>query len=213
MLRYRLAIAVVALVGILALSSCAPATTTYSSSQRDSGSDRDDDSDHDDADETPEPTEEPAAPAAVGPAMPASTPVDPALFAMDGWNGVNFVSPSGNLQCGILWYAKPGVVDSWGCAALEHSWAFPSASPDDFCYDSQVDCGNGIQARDGGAPQPMQRGGVEFGSEMGGARVLAYGESVTFGGITCASTEVGTQCVNEKDGHGFLISKSKNQIW
>jgi len=207
MLKYP--VVIVLAIAALTLSACAPATTTYTSSSRDSGDD-----DRDESNEpTEEPTEEAETPAVVGPELPASTAVDPALFAMADWPGVNFVSPSGNLQCGMLTWNDPHVVDSWGCAALEHSWVFPSASPDDYCYESEVSCGDGIQARNGGVPLPMQRGGVEFGSEMGGARVLAYGESVTLGGITCASTEEGTMCVNAADGHGFLISKSKNQIW
>src|SRR4051812_32447200 len=110
MLRYRSALVIALAVGALVLTACAPATTTYSSSQRDSGSrdDDDDDSDHEESqDSDDEETEEPVAPPVLGPPLPASTPVDPSLFAMADWNGVNFVSPSGNLQCGILWYDQP----------------------------------------------------------------------------------------------------------
>ena len=41
------------------------------------------------------------------------------------------------------------------------------------------------------------------------ARVLAYGTSTTFGGITCRSAVTGLTCRN-RDGHGFFVSR---QSW
>ena len=40
------------------------------------------------------------------------------------------------------------------------------------------------------------------------ARVLAYGTSTRFGGITCTSRTTGLTCRN-RDGHGFFLSRER----
>lgn len=40
------------------------------------------------------------------------------------------------------------------------------------------------------------------------ARVLAYGRSTTFGGITCTSRATGLTCTN-RDRHGFFLSRER----
>jgi hypothetical protein len=42
--------------------------------------------------------------------------------------------------------------------------------------------------------------------ETDGSRVLPYGDSVTYRGIVCTSTEQGLRC--SARGHGFVISRA-----
>ncbi|HWM33194.1 MAG TPA: hypothetical protein VNR36_03035 [Pseudolysinimonas sp.] len=148
--------------------------------------------------------------------LPPAIPADPRDFAVPGWaQGVSFVSPSGNLSCGIRAY--DGVLDLWGCAIREHDWRFPSSSPGDYCYASEIDCGNGIVWRGGvgdDAPAPLMRGGAEFADEAGyPVKVLQYGYSVTFMGVTCASTDQHVVCEDPSTGHGLVISRNENLIY
>ena len=161
---------------------------------------------------TPTPTPTPESP------IPASTAVDPALFFVPQWaGGVSFVSPSGNLSCGIRTF-DGATVDLWGCAIREKYWEFPRSEPGDYCYAFQeIGCGDGIASRpaeDGGVPTPLARGGAEFADEAGfGVRTLQYGESVSYLGITCASTSEHVICADEAPGRGFVISRDENIIF
>jgi len=167
-----------------------------------------------------------ATPTAVPTPDPAAfTAVDPAEFyltdipaAWGGWDyeDVNFVSPSGNLGCAILNHG----VDTWGCKIEVQNWEFPRSSPDDFCYDTQVRCGNGIEAEGTDLPHPYQHGDPGFPATLamtdnsgGWVRVLQYGEMVTFNGVTCFSEESGVTCANATSGHGFVISRDENTIF
>jgi hypothetical protein len=143
--------------------------------------------------------------------LPPSQPVDPADYRVSSWaEGVWFISPSGNLSCGIG-------DDLWGCAIRERDWQFPSSSPGDFCYQSEISCGDGIAVRvgeNGDLPAPLQRGGAEFPDEAGLAvSYLQYGQSVTYGTVTCASTFENVVCADTSSGHGFVISRNENRIF
>lgn len=160
-------------------------------------------------------------PTAADPAAGFTT-VDPAAFAVDGWEGVNFISPSRNLRCGVTRPTGSSKELLWGCNILQYNWEFPSSSPDDYCYDSQIRCGNGIEALGGEAPHPWQHGdpGIPAALPLGGPEygeydiaTLQYGESVTYAGITCTSEEVHVTCVNADSGHGFVISRDENTIY
>ena len=167
---------------------------------------------------TPTPT--PSA-TAVDPAA-GFTAVDPAVFAVDDWEGVNFISPSRNLRCGITRPAGSSDELLWGCNIVEYNWEFPRSSPDDYCYDAQVHCGNGIEARGAALPHPWQHsdpgipatlplGGPEYGEYD--IATLQYGEAVTYAGITCTSEALHVSCVNPASGHGFVISRDENTIY
>jgi hypothetical protein len=162
---------------------------------------------------SPTPTPTPESP------IPPSTAVDAALFFVADWReGVSFVSPSGNLSCGI--YSDGGVLDMWGCTARERDWEFPSANPGDPCYEAaqvEMGCGDGIvvtPAYQGDVPHPLSRGGAEFADEGGFAtRTLQYGESVTYLTVTCASTSEHVICADLSTGHGLVISRDENTIF
>jgi hypothetical protein len=45
-----------------------------------------------------------------------------------------------------------------------------------------------------------------------GSPVLAYGDAVSLGGISCVSAKTGMTCTNAA-GHGFTLSKAKQRIY
>ena len=49
--------------------------------------------------------------------------------------------------------------------------------------------------------------------DAGAIRVLQYGESVTFNGVTCFSEEIGVTCQNAASGHGFVIARDRNDLY
>ena len=162
---------------------------------------------------TSAPTQNPAPPAH---ALPPATPVSEADYEVPsfGAKGPAFNSPSLNLHCGILDFGASG--GYWGCQADQHTWTFASSAPGDPCYQSEINCGGGIEAALGGPVGVLEAGDLQF---PGGdpsdypTKVLAYGKSVTFDGITCASESEGVTCIEVASGHGFLISKTANDIF
>lgn len=179
---------------------------------------------------TPTPTHAASSPTATPtpdptPEEPQFTAVDPTLFFVSGpsdtWGSwdtddVNFVSADGNLGCAILGAEKDF---RWGCKIGTKTWEFSSASPDDFCFDSQVVCGQGIEVEGSGLPHPWQRSDPGFPATFGMdgftdiIRTLNVGESVTFADVTCFAEEVDVRCENAVSGHGFVISETRNEIF
>lgn len=149
-------------------------------------------------------------------ALPAATAVNEADYEVPsfGAHGPAFDSPSLNLQCGILDFGASG--GYWGCQATQHTWTFASASPGDPCYHSEISCGHGIEAALGGPVGVMIAGDIQF---PGGdpsdypTKVLPYGKSVSYDGVTCASESDGVTCIATASGHGFFISKVANDIF
>jgi hypothetical protein len=153
---------------------------------------------------------------------------DPAGFAapaIEGagsdWEGVHFVSPTGNEGCAILGpsSAEP---DLWGCALAAQDWAFPRDDPSDFCYDAQTSCGYGIEVTGADAPHPRYRGDPGFPAGITifdtahtqpPVATLPYGHSVTYGDVTCVSAPTGIACENEASGHGFTVSKAAYDLY
>ncbi|RZU64521.1 hypothetical protein EV379_0818 [Microterricola gilva] len=148
--------------------------------------------------------------------VPAPTELDPADYApVDFGQGVVFTSPARDLACGIV--TLSGEPDSavWGCRIGEDKeWEFPDSDPSDFCYDSQVPCGFGIEATGSGEPHPRKRGDAAFESEYSETSLaLPIGSSVGYDNVVCTSTEAGISCAHALSGHGFTISTSVNDIW
>jgi hypothetical protein len=166
--------------------------------------------------DTPPPIAESSTPTPQ-PSQPGADPtvvvaVDPALFAArELGSGVVFVSPSGDMHCGIT------IVDDgplWGCRVDEKDWEFPSDDPADYCYDAQVPCGWGAEALGTGETHPRKRGDVAFESEIrADTPVLEYGSSITLADVTCISEKRGITCGHATSGHGFTLSSSINELW
>ena len=166
------------------------------------------------------PTPSASVPAAQpGPAahtLPAATPVNEADYEVPsfGAKGPAFNTPSGNLHCGILDFgASSGY---WGCEADQHSWTFAKAAPGDPCYNSEVSCGHGIEAPLGGVVGVLKAGDIHYpGVDPTDypTKVLPYGYSVSYEGVTCVATSDGVTCIETASGHGFFISRSANDIF
>jgi hypothetical protein len=167
-------------------------------------------------------TEPPAVPA-TNPAPPAH-PLPPATAVNEadyevpsfGATGPAFNTPSGNLHCGILRFGPGSDGGYWGCEADQHTWTFASANPGDPCYNSEVSCGHGIRAEIGGPVEVLKAGDIQFpGIDPTDypTKVLAYGKSVSYEGITCAAESDGVTCIDTASGHGFFISKTANDIF
>ncbi|SDS38770.1 hypothetical protein [Microterricola viridarii] len=162
--------------------------------------------------QTPQPSE---APAATATPSAAPTLVDPADFApVDFGTGVVFTSPSRNLACGILTLDNDPGNAVWGCAIDDKQWEFPTAQPEDYCFDAQVPCGHGIEAVGSEQPHPRKRGDVAFESEYSESTVaLPVGSAIAYGDVICASTDAGISCAHTQSGHGFTLSETANEIW
>ena len=92
----------------------------------------------------------------------------------------------------------------------------PVGRPGDPCYQSEINCGDGIEAQLGGPVGVLIAGDLQFpGSDLSDypTKVLPYGKSVSFEGITCASESEGVTCIETASGHGFFISKVANDIF
>lgn len=178
----------------------------------------------------PSPTPTPTSAATPPPSVPAQNPPSPAhplppATAVNeadfevpsfGAKGPAFNSPSLNLHCGILDFGPGEGGGYWGCEADQHSWTFASAAPGDPCYNSEINCGHGIQAQLGGPVGVLKAGDIQYpGIDPTDypTKVLAYGKSVSYEGITCASESDGVTCIEISSGHGFFISKSANDIF
>lgn len=140
--------------------------------------------------------------------LPASTALDPAGFIpadspFGSWP--EFVSPSGNLTCAI-----PGVSGGQGframCSAAEHSWAY------DPCEPESPICARFTMIDPSGVVTSGMNGGAVAAFEVGiPVNVLPYGNSISYGGVTCASTEEGMICEDESTRQGFLMSRSRHE--
>lgn len=166
--------------------------------------------------ETPSPSASQTNAAPAPHALPPATPVNEADYEVPSFGaaGPGFDSPSRNLHCGILDFGSSS--GYWGCQADQHSWTFASAAPGDPCYNSEVSCGHGIEAELGGPVHVLKAGDIHYpGTDSTDypTKVLAYGRSVSYEGVTCASESDGVTCIEAASGHGFFISKTANDMF
>lgn len=166
--------------------------------------------------ETPSPTPEVIAPHY----SPSGSFVgaDPANFVVPGWDGIVFMSPSLNVGCAIA----PEPEGYWGCAINEHHWSFPATSADDPCFGIAGACGNGIEATgleitharvDSQSTSPASRALASGYDGATPVQVLQYGESLSYGSITCYAESLGISCQNAVSGHGFTIARDRNDVY
>lgn len=105
---------------------------------------------------------------------------------------VGFTSPSGNIGCMLD-------ADYVRCDIAERDWSPPPRPAD--CPDF-TGYGQGIALNRTGLAAFVCAGDTA----LGGGPALAYGESRSIAGITCASEPSGMRCTNS-DGHGFTLSR------
>jgi len=108
-----------------------------------------------------------------------------------------FVSPSHNIGC---------VMDKQGvrCDIRDHSW--PTPPKPKSC---ELDYGGGVFVGKSGRASYICAGDTTL--EAG--PVLPYGDTVSKGRFRCRSGEAGMRCVNDRNGHGFLLAKEKVRLF
>jgi hypothetical protein len=172
---------------------------------------------------TPQPTTDAPTVAPSETAAPSVVADDPAGYssAMDhgAWEGVHFVSPSRNEGCAILGATAPEP-ELWGCVLAEQDWSVPRESAEDYCFESPVPCGYGVEVTGAEAPHPRRRGDPGFpagvaifeAADTGAVATLPYGHSVTYGDVTCVSAESGVTCEHVASRHGFSVSRAVYEL-
>ncbi len=114
---------------------------------------------------------------------------------------VTFQTPSANITCGMFADDYPGV----RCDMATLTPSFRQRPKDcDLEWGSSFWIGAGDRSGevacvgDVVASPPFQ--------------VLPYGQSVTFGGVTCRSEQSGLTCTNGS-GHGFTLSRAQQRLY
>lgn len=112
-----------------------------------------------------------------------------------------FQSPTGNIHC---------FMDEWGgsaivrCDLIELTPTYRTAPPDcdlDWGFAFGLDSrGRGYLACVGDTVVDRRN------------PVLAYGQAVSLGGISCVSAKTGMTCTNA-EGHGFQIARAKQRLY
>ncbi|UXZ04692.1 DUF6636 domain-containing protein [Moraxella nasicaprae] len=115
---------------------------------------------------------------------------------------VEFQSPSGNILCSGDEY-ELGYVS---CFIMETDNARPPIPRPSSC---DADWGQDFGLNRTGRAHMNCYSDFPYNQ---GARVLAYGQSVSGKGWTCTSQQSGMRCTN-KDGRGFLLSRKKQTLF
>ena len=111
---------------------------------------------------------------------------------------VGFQSPSHNIGC---------YMDGHGvrCDVKEHSWT-PPPKP----ADCDVDWGQGVAVDRHGFSSYVCAGDTALDPNND---VLPYGEKITRGRFKCKSKQSGMKCVNTRNKHGFVVSRSEVDLF
>jgi hypothetical protein len=139
-----------------------------------------------------------SAPTVTVTAAPAPAPVTTVIAQPEG--PASFRSPSGNINCTL---STPGNEIAARCEVVDHTWTAP---PPSDCHLNYGDRFYLTQA--GGAVVGCY--GQEFGP--GPFPTLGYGQSRTFGTITCASEYTGMTCTDGSTGHYFRVSRDTYEL-
>jgi hypothetical protein len=140
----------------------------------------------------------PTAPTVTVTVRPAPAAVPTAVAQPDG--PASFRSPSGNINCTL---STPGNEIAARCEVVDHTWTAPPPS------DCHLDYGDRFYL--------TQAGGAVvgcYGQEFGPApqQTLEYGQSRSFGTITCDSEYTGMTCTDDSTGHYFRVSRDSYEL-
>jgi len=116
-----------------------------------------------------------------------------ALAAPAGASAASFRSPSGNISCYIL-------ADGVRCDIVRRDWE-PPPKP----ASCEFDYGHGLSV----GRQGRGRFVCSSDSVLNNGRKLHYGASIARGRFRCTSLRSGMRCVNERNGHGFKLSRQR----
>jgi hypothetical protein len=128
---------------------------------------------------------------------PAPVPAPTAVAQPDGPS--SFRSPSGNINCTL---STPGGDITARCEVVEHTWVAPPP-------DCHLDSGDRFYLTQGGSAVVGC-----YGQEFGPApqQTLGYGQSLSFGTITCVSEYTGMTCTDSSTGRYFRVSRDTYEL-
>lgn len=134
---------------------------------------------------------------------PSSTPSAGEVIDADtdprfGAGSATFATPSGNITCAMT-------ADGTRCDVLERTWQIPPKPAD--CL---LDYGSGTILQPGQPGQLLCAGNTVADPSL---PVLAYGETVRFAGVECASRQTGVRCTDTASGHGFEVARAAYQVF
>jgi hypothetical protein len=131
---------------------------------------------------------------------PAPAPVSaPTAVAQPDGPG-SFRSPSGNINCTL---STPGGENAARCVVVDHTWTAPPPPPD--CH---LNSGDRFYLTQGGAAVVGC-----YAQEFPVAEsTLGYGQSRSFGSITCDSEYTGMACTDSSTGHYFRVSRDTYEL-
>jgi hypothetical protein len=140
----------------------------------------------------------PSAPTVTVTAAPAPAPVTTVIAQPEG--PAFFRSPSGNINCTL---STPGNEIAARCEVVDHTWTAP---PPSDCHLNSGDRFYLTQA--GGAVVGC------YGQEFGPApqETLEYGQTRSFGTLTCNSEYTGMTCTDSSTGHYFRVSRDTYEL-
>jgi hypothetical protein len=107
----------------------------------------------------------------------------------------SFRSPSGNINCSL---STPGGKIAARCEVVQHTWAAPPREPE--CH---LNWGDRFELSQGNNAL-FACYGQEFPPVN---ETLAYGQTRSFGSITCDSEYTGMTCTDTSTGHYFRVSR------
>ena len=138
----------------------------------------------------------PSAPTVTVTVTPAS---EPTTVAQPDGPG-SFRSPSGNINCTL---STPGGDNAARCEVVNHTWTAPPPPPD--CH---LNSGDRFYLTQGGSAVVGC-----YAQEFPVAEsTLGYGQSRSFGTITCDSEYTGMTCTDTSTGHYFRVSRDGYEL-
>lgn len=135
----------------------------------------------------------------------------PGVAHAEEGDSVKFSSPSGNIRCVIDASEAPAAAM---CQLENITFSVPAGeSHDDNGAPCPRDYGSGRDFRlVAGEPGFVRCSYAALDGGMGSWPTLAYGQSQTLGGITCASTPIAVTCTDTASQHFFRISRDVYEV-
>jgi hypothetical protein len=128
---------------------------------------------------------------------PAAAPVPTAVAQPDGPS--SFRSPSGNINCTL---SIPGGDNAARCEVVDHTWTAPPPA------DCHLNSGDRFYLTQGNAAFVGC-----YAQEFPVAEsTLEYGQTRSFGTITCNSEYTGMTCTDNSTGHYFRVSRDGYEL-
>jgi hypothetical protein len=146
----------------------------------------------------PAPTASTTTTATVAPEASRTAPSGPQATVVSADEAYDFQAPSGNISCSMA-------RDNATCEIKDHTFEQP-AKPSDC----DVDYGRMISVKGEAPAEFLCHGDTVFVAE---APVVAYGERVSNGSVTCTSATSGLTCSTSSGSHGFELSRASYRLY